>query len=110
MKRRHLLSLAWAFLSAAGFSVFGKSSDLPVQFRIELDRPVLPANSNEKAIVKIAFEGVRLPRPGTRAPVNLALVLDRSGSMRGDKIERAKEAAIEAVHRLAPDDIFSLVV
>jgi Ca-activated chloride channel family protein len=42
--------------------------------------------------------------------VNLAIVLDRSGSMSGDKIERAKDAAIEALRRLGPRDRFSVVV
>lgn len=80
-----------------------------VDLRIELDRSILPAASTERAIIKVIFEGVRLPRPDSRAPVNLALVLDRSGSMSGEKLEQAKGAALEALRRLASDDIFSLV-
>jgi len=82
----------------------------PVNLRIEVDRPVLPADSTQKAIVKVTLDGVRLPRPETRPPVNLALVLDRSGSMHGDKLQQAKAAAIEALHRLDANDLFSLVV
>jgi Ca-activated chloride channel family protein len=41
--------------------------------------------------------------------VNLSLVIDRSGSMSGDKIEKAREAALEALSRLSPDDILSVV-
>src|SRR5438093_406324 len=82
----------------------------PVNLRIEVDRSVLPADSNQKAIVKVILDGVRLSRPESRPPVNLALVLDRSGSMHGDKLQQAKAAAIEALHRLDTNDLFSLVV
>jgi Ca-activated chloride channel family protein len=80
-----------------------------VQLRLDLDRSVLPAGSTEKAVIKICLDGVRLPRPEARPPVNLSLVIDRSGSMSGDKIEKAREAALEALSRLAADDILSVV-
>jgi len=51
-----------------------------------------------------------VPSEGERPPVNLALVLDRSGSMSGDKIARAREAAIEALRHLGGRDRFSVVV
>jgi Ca-activated chloride channel family protein len=80
-----------------------------VHLRIEVDRGVLPADATERAIVKIALDGAKLPRRELRPPVNLALVIDRSGSMGGEKIVQAREAAIEAVRRLAPDDIVAVV-
>ena len=44
-----------------------------------------------------------------RAPVNVALVMDRSGSMRGERIKAAKEAARIALGRLGRGDTASLV-
>lgn len=44
-----------------------------------------------------------------RPLMNLALVLDRSGSMRGQKLGYAKEAAIYAVHNLLPEDRVAVV-
>ena len=45
-----------------------------------------------------------------RPPVNLAFVLDRSGSMGGhNKLSLAKQAVLEAIHRLDPADRFSVV-
>lgn len=85
------------------------SSGEAVELRLELDRPVLPTGSAQRAVIKVSFDGARRVRPETRPPVNLSLVIDRSGSMNGDKIEKAKAAAIEAVRRLGPDDVFSLV-
>jgi Ca-activated chloride channel family protein len=82
----------------------------PVRLRVDVDRSVLPADTTEKAIVKIGLDCIPSPRHGRRAPVNIALVIDRSGSMSGDKIAKAREAALEAVRRLAPDDIVALVV
>ena len=81
----------------------------PVRLRIDVDRTVLPADTVEKAVIKIGLDGVRLPRRELRPPVNIALVIDRSGSMAGDKIAKAREAALEAVRRLAPDDIVALI-
>ena len=41
--------------------------------------------------------------------MNLAIVLDRSGSMEGAKIEKARQAAAMAIDKLGDDDFFSLV-
>ncbi len=45
-----------------------------------------------------------------RLPVNVAFVLDRSGSMDGEnKLELAKQAIISAIRLLGPNDRFSIV-
>lgn len=81
----------------------------PVRCLVTLDRPQLPAGSAQTAVIKIALDAAPLLIEGERPPVNLALVLDRSGSMSGEKLARAREAAIAAVRRLGPRDRFSLV-
>lgn len=45
-----------------------------------------------------------------RTRLNLALVLDRSGSMEGEKMRRAREAAQYCVDQLLPSDRVSVVV
>jgi Ca-activated chloride channel family protein len=51
-----------------------------------------------------------LAMTGDRPPLNLGLVIDRSGSMTGKKIEYARQAAVYAVQQLQPSDRISVVV
>jgi Ca-activated chloride channel family protein len=89
-------------------SAFAKERPL-VLFRAELDRAILPADQVQTAIVKITLDAAPAPREADRAPVNLSIVLDRSGSMSGSKIEHARAAALEALTRMGPNDVFSLI-
>lgn len=90
-----------------GRSVAGNTA---LSCRVEADRGVLPARGTEKVIVKVTVKGRKTSKAGNRPPVNLCIVLDRSGSMQGAKIAKAKQAAVEAVRRLGPEDVFSLVI
>src|SRR2546425_1374335 len=78
-----------------------------VRFDIETDRPLVRKESGTRYVLAriVAPEG----KPRQRPPVNLALVLDRSGSMSGDKIRLAKESAISALRRLEPRDRVAVV-
>jgi Ca-activated chloride channel family protein len=70
--------------------------------------PMVLAGANQTAYVRIALEGLAPIKSG-RNPVNVAIVLDRSGSMRGHKIAEAKRAATMALEWLDDDDIVSVV-
>lgn len=80
-----------------------------VTCRVETDRSVLPAEAPQNVILKITLDAPKVPENTARPRVNIALVMDRSGSMGGTKIEMAKAAAMEALSRLGNNDLFSLV-
>jgi len=80
-----------------------------IKLSVEPSQSVLAAGEPNKAYVRVQLEGLPDEEPAARPPVNVALVIDRSGSMRGPKIEQAKEAAILALSRLAPRDRVSVV-
>jgi len=90
--------------------VTAKSHRSNVACRVEIDRDVLKAGGPQKAVIKVTLDAPPPQKKIERPAVNLSIVLDRSGSMSGQKLEKAKEAAIEAVRHLGPGDIFSVVV
>ncbi len=80
-----------------------------VELAIEPTADKVLADQVGELAVRIRVAAAKLP-PGDRPPLNLALVLDTSGSMEGAAIEAEKRAARELVERLTPRDRVSLVV
>lgn len=80
-----------------------------VKLEVALGTPVLLAEQKQTAHLKITLRGLPLEKTIQRTPVNVAIVLDRSGSMSGQKIRQAKKAAIMAIDYLDSQDILSVV-
>lgn len=59
--------------------------------------------------IKVSLFGEGEKSRSDRAPINVALVMDRSGSMSGEKLIHAKEAAISALSLLGSNDIVSII-
>ena len=100
--------LALLVCAGVGYGSVTRSSDVILD--VAMDKPILLADTQQTAYLRIGLEGVEITRPEKRASVNIAVVIDRSGSMGGEKISKAKEAAIMAIGRLGADDIVSVVV
>jgi len=79
-----------------------------VELKLRSDQPVVEAGKTQTILIKVDVKGKDLP-VADRPPVNLSIVIDKSGSMSGDRIEYARKGAIEALRRLGKDDIFSVV-
>jgi Ca-activated chloride channel family protein len=88
----------------------GKPVSNRIQLRATLSRSLLPAG-NEPQLVYVLLEmnaqGAVSELP--KLPLNLCLVLDRSSSMRGERLRQVKDAAGRIVDLLREDDYFSLV-
>ncbi len=93
---------------AVGFAVSVASAD-QVRLKVELGKPVLPADTKHTTYLKVGLTGFKLDGDVKRPPVNVAIVLDKSGSMQGEKIRQAREAAKLAIGRLTADDIVSVI-
>ena len=81
-----------------------------LQLTTRLNKEYIPVTRNQQ-LVYVLLEA----RPSeviaqTRMHVNFGFVLDRSGSMRGAKIERLKEAMALALDRMAPEDRASVTI
>jgi Ca-activated chloride channel family protein len=78
-------------------------------FDIRQDRAFVRAPSRSTRYLVVRLVAPEAPRPSDRLPVNVSLVMDRSGSMGGPKIRLAKEAVDRAIATLDRRDRFSVV-
>ncbi len=81
-----------------------------VELTVKPERTYLLTGGPRDAVIQIELRARRDDRGKRTAPINLALVLDKSGSMAGAKLEKAKQAACVAVDQLGADDTISVVV
>lgn len=93
---------------AVGFSATIATAS-QVHLDVSMAKPTLLAKKKQTTFVKVGLTGFKMAAEGDRAPVNISFVLDKSGSMTGEKIAKAKEAAIAAIQRLSKRDIVSVV-
>ncbi len=112
-----LLGMGTAWLIAAGIFMIEpiacRADTVSRQLTLDasLSTPVIHRDRTQTVYLRIGLTGFDLEPAGKRAPVNMALVIDRSGSMGSEgKLEKAKEAAIMVIHRLDREDIVSVVM
>ena len=106
----HRSAIKTLIQAAVLMALAGQAALLPASVRLDvrMSTPKVLSGARQKAYMRIALTGEDSDRD-RRAPVNVAIVLDRSGSMSGQKIEEAKRAAIMAISQLRDDDIVSVV-
>ena len=74
-------------------------------------KPLIAASGGEATLlVRVLAAAVDEAEAGRAAPLDVAFVLDRSGSMQGDKLDLAKEGVDLAVARLRDADRAALIV
>ena len=104
MKRNYL------FMLVAGAFARAVVASPDVTLRVAPERDLVYTGGSREVIVQVDLDAKKPEHGGKRAPMNLAVVLDRSGSMQGAKFEKAKQGACVAIDKLADDDFFSLVM
>ena len=80
------------------------------RFDLTAGRSVLPVDKKTELCLKVGVTGFEMASDQKRPELNIALVIDKSGSMSGDRIKQAKEAAACAVNQMNENDIVSVVV
>jgi Ca-activated chloride channel family protein len=89
---------------------FGLSSAGAATLNLQLDsdRRLVPAGKRQEVVVKIQLDSETARKPN-RLPLNIAVVVDHSGSMAGAKIEKTRQAAMQLIDQLTPQDYLALV-
>jgi hypothetical protein len=78
-----------------------------VKINSKLDFERVPRGEPVTLRLMVSFQPEPRPKQARRA-LNVAVVIDRSGSMSGGKLEDVKEAARTLFRALGPSDVFSL--
>lgn len=94
-----------------------ETSDIPENFdtsrlinwKVRAGNTWFLRDANDAIYLYVRVQSGEVKQNKPRTPLNVSLVLDRSGSMRGDKIRFAKDAAKFLVNQLNHDDYLSIV-
>jgi Ca-activated chloride channel family protein len=82
----------------------------PFVLRITPSQQALPSLGEPQILYAMVELSASAHVESQRFPLNLCLVLDRSTSMKGGRLQQVKEAARYIVDRMEPEDVLSLVV
>jgi len=80
----------------------------PVKISVKPQKPII-AEGETHANVLIRLKADKGPNQEKLKKINLSLVIDRSGSMRGQKIIDARDSAINMVKKLRNGDVVSII-
>ena len=98
-----------SLITASALAFLATAEGASVTLSVKPEREYLLTGGPRDTVVQVELRAKDADAKRT-APINLALVLDHSGSMAGAKLEKARQAAAVALDQLGPDDIFSLVI
>lgn len=98
-----------AALCGAVASAGSEAQAAEVQIGAELGHTIIDTKSSDRVYLRLSLKTLAAKERKDRAPINVAIVVDRSGSMSGDRLAAAKKGAQAALERLGSDDIVSLV-
>lgn len=80
-----------------------------MQVKTHVDVDVVAVEQDDEVSVMLELHAPALAGDTARAPATVQVVLDRSGSMGGERLGAAKQALVRLVDRLDPADRFGVV-
>jgi Ca-activated chloride channel family protein len=101
--------IALAAVCGAFTLVPGPASAAEVKLGAELGHSTIDRKSRDRVYLRLSLKSLAAEKKRDRAPINVAIVVDRSGSMSGERLAAAKKGAHAALERLGGDDIVSFV-
>jgi Ca-activated chloride channel homolog len=87
-----------------------KGEELKTELCCMTDKQVVPAGKESTRILEIGVTAPVVADKKVKLPLNLSLVIDRSGSMKGEKLHYAKQAAAHLVDLLEKSDRVGIVM
>ncbi len=110
MKKRLIYLLSTFVLFALNTShLKAEINSESLQLNTAMNQSILKADEKHTAYIRVGLTGLSIENPSDRAPLNIAIVIDKSGSMSGDKMHKALDAAIMAIDKLSSKDIVSII-
>jgi len=100
---------ALALTTLFSFALVSSPQAAEVKVDAELGRSVLPTSDPGNVYLRLSLKSLAAAKRERETQINAAIVIDRSGSMQGDRIAAAKEGARVALERLSSDDTVALV-
>ena len=74
------------------------------------DKTVLPRGKKCIRVIEVSITAPTVDTENKKTPLNIGLVIDRSGSMQGEKLHYAKQAAVHMIDLLSPADRAAVVM
>jgi len=87
----------------------GRDAEGPINWTMTLSRETLPALATQQMLYALVEIVSTAKETAGRQPLNLALVVDRSNSMRGIRMENVKLAALDLLDYLEPGDRLAMI-
>jgi Ca-activated chloride channel family protein len=85
------------------------TSEAAVNLVAQLDRSLVWEKGHSVRYLGVGLTAHAPVATRVRPPLNLALVIDASGSMNGGRLDAARRAAVDVIERLTPRDVLSVV-
>ena len=87
-----------------------KSKNTKPEICFKTDKQVIPGGRKCTRILEVGITAPVIKNKKAKPPLNLSLVLDRSGSMSGEKLHFAKQAAAHLIDLLEAKDRAAVVM